>query len=94
MPNRAQRRAILRAFGNLLKDDKLISSLPSSSPASMNNDPIIAEYIAFRQAHPNDPLPQSLLDRANATFPGVDLGRIGKNIVRDMLSGQPDDGRQ
>lgn len=84
---------LLRAFGNLLKNDELLSHLPSSSPAQPGNDPIIAEYIAWRRLHPQGPLPKSLTDKMGAAFPGVDLEQVGKNFVRDMLSGQQDNGR-
>lgn len=84
MPNRAYRRGMYRAFGNLLKNDKLISALPSTLASQAGNDPIIAEYIAFRKAHPRDPLPKSLTDKMAAAFPGVDLAQVGKNFVRDI----------
>lgn len=88
MPDRSQRRAMLRAFGNLLKDDKLLSSLPSRSPAQPGNDPIIAEYIAWKREHPHGPLPKSLTEKMAAKFPGVDLERVGRNFVSDILEGE------
>jgi hypothetical protein len=86
MPNRAYRRGMMRAFENLLKNDKLLSSLPSTPAAQPGNDPIIAEYIAWRRLHPQGPLPKSLTDKMAAAFPGVDLKQVGKDFVSDMLS--------
>lgn len=88
MPNRAYRRGMYRAFGNLLKNDKLVTVLPSSMPDTRGNDPIIAEYIAWRQLPPQGPLPKSLTDKMAAAFPGVDLGQVGKSFVDSIKERQ------
>jgi hypothetical protein len=74
--------------GKPFKDDELLSAPPSKSPAQTGNDPIIAKYIAWRKVHPQGPLPKSLTDRVTASIPGVDLERIGKSFVSDIMEGQ------
>jgi hypothetical protein len=66
----------------------LLSSLPSTLASQAGNDPIINDYIAFRRDHPGEPVPQSLLDRAAAAMPGVDLKRVGKSFMSDFTGGQ------
>jgi len=97
--NNGLKNALLRRVqdavnGKPFRDDELLPNSPLKLASQAGDDPIIADYIAFRREHPTGPLPKSLTDRMAAAMPGIDLERVGKNFVRDMLSGQPEEGTE